>query len=139
LWLPAGIGSRYYYGDEYGGFVMTNLPALPLMYLLNSRVNIQSLFTIAIVFNFVLIIVLGHLMDRLRVPRWSWLLFILLASIAILSGACIPGNIPPITPPPGARFHPVSVCPAWAGTLYLFAPGAMFVGFFSRTRPDQSS
>src|SRR4051812_22505041 len=123
IWLPAGIGSRYYYGDEYGGFLITNLPALPLMLLLK-HTPFATFSLIAIAFNSLLMVGFGFLMDRLGVRLRSYLIFLLLAAFFILTGICIPPNVPALkTLPPSAQFYPQSLCPAWAIALYLFAIG----------------
>ena len=135
LWLPAGIGSRVYYGDEYIGFMMANVPAIPLMLVLK-QMSFAKLSVVVIIFDSLLMLGLGYLMDRVRVRLRAYLFLLVLAAIMILTGMCIPGNIPPITPPPGAQFYPQSLCPAWAAALYIFAPGAIFITYFSHTKPQ---
>ena len=135
LWLPAGIGSRIYYGDEYVSCVIANVPALPLMLLVQNRFALRSVFLIAMVFNFILMVALGHLMDRVRVPRWSYLIFLVLAALLILSGTFAIGSVQrPTTLPPAARFYPQALCPAWAIALYIFTIVAIIVGFSYRTK-----
>src|SRR5687768_6731967 len=94
LWLPAGIGSRIHYGDEFIPFFVAHLPAAPLAWLLESRVEIETLFRIAIAFNFTLMLALGLLMDRLRVPRLACLLLPPLLLAAVLSRFFVFDTIP---------------------------------------------
>src|SRR5205085_1092720 len=127
------------YGDEYIGFVMTNLPALPLMIFLK-QMPFRTISIIAIAFNFLLMLGLGYLIDRLRVRLRSYIIFLMLAPTIILTGLCIPPNVQrPVKPPPGAQFYPQSLCPAWATALYLFAIGAVLSGIGARQKADRPS
>jgi hypothetical protein len=128
LFIPASIGSRIYYGDEYGSFVVANLPALPIMALIQNRLPLHYLFLAAMIFNLLVMIFFGHILDRIRLPRWTIFLFPLLLLLAILSKYFIPGNIPPLrNPPPNLEWYPTSIFPAWAWTLYLSTLAAIVV------------
>src|SRR5215207_8911306 len=74
LLIPASIGSRIYYGDDYGSFVVAHFPALPLMALINSKLPLYYLFLTAMIVTVLLMILFGHLLDRIRLPRWTILL-----------------------------------------------------------------
>jgi len=70
----------------------------------------------------------------------SYLIFLLLAAFIILTGICIPPNVPALkTLPPGAQFYPQSLCPAWAIALYVFAIGAILSGLGARQKAVQQS
>jgi hypothetical protein len=121
IWLPAGIGSRIYYGDEFGSFLAVIIPALPLVFALQSHIEI--VLTLAIPFTLFLLAAVGHLMDRVPVPRWIWFAFIPLLLLAIGSRFFILQTIPPrpAPPPPGFEWRPEALFPAWTLSLYFFA------------------
>lgn len=72
LWLPGAAASTVYYGDEYGGWALSNLPALGLLLPLGvERLLPNGAWGFAAIacVGLLIVSVTGFLMDRLRVRR----------------------------------------------------------------------
>lgn len=129
LWLPAGIGSRIHYGDEFIPFLASQAPAVMIAFMLQ-RLETDTAFLVAMTFNFVLMLGAGFFMDRLRVPRWVCVLFAPLLLALVLSRWFVFDTIPPRqTPwPANVEWEPVFLFPAWAWGVYVFALLSLVIG-----------
>jgi hypothetical protein len=134
LWLPAGIGSRIHYGDEYGPFIVAQLPALPVVYFLEHRLEMEALFLLAMAINFALMIVVGYLMDRVRVWRFASVLFPPVLLGLVLARWFVMDTIPPRQRPwpPGVEWEPVFLFPAWAWAVYGFGLLSLTIALLAR-------
>ena len=122
LWVPAAIGSRIHYGDEFIPFLASQAPAAAIAFVLQ-RLERDTAILAAMTFNFVLMVGAGHLMDRLRMRRWACVLFPPLLLGLTLSRWFVFDTIPPRQAPWPARVEwaPVFLFPAWAWAVYGFA------------------
>jgi hypothetical protein len=126
IWLPAGWGSRIHYGDEYGGFVMANLAAIPVWLALTKVIQMPQLdpywgFVIIIATSFALCAGAGWLLDRLRAWKWIYLLVPVAFVMIVKSHYAIPGSIPSIAYYPGQEWQWDAVFVAYSWSVWLVA------------------
>jgi len=135
IWLPAGIGSRFYAHDF--GYLLVFLPAVPLFTFPPNHLGMITRLNVALAFTLLVVIGVGHLLDRARAPRWIHFIFppiLLLAIVSRIFVANFRTGLQSIPPPPlPGPWHPSNLFPAWASTLYLFAFAVMFLTPLIRT------
>ena len=93
LWLPGGIGSCYYYGDEYSAFGGAHLPVVLILDRFSNLFRtIHVGMIVTVVIGAILLALVGVALDTLRTSRWTWLGMIVVAGIATWVGVA---NITP--------------------------------------------
>ena len=113
LWLPAGIGSRFYAHDF--GYLLVFLPAVPLFTLPPNYLGTTTLLNMALAFTLLVVIGVGHFLDHTRAPRWIHLVFppiLLLAVVSPIFVANFRTGLQSIPPPPlPGPWHPLKPLP----------------------------
>lgn len=148
VWILGSLGSCVYYGDEYFGFAMANLPvSVVLVYLVNLlRVpEGEWIFPAIVAVGLILWAAVGWLLDRMRAWRWMYLLIPIAFVLIAISGIGIPGNIPPIPYRPGREWEWDAVFVAYCWAVYsvvivamVYAAVGMIVRRTLGTRPQIS-
>jgi hypothetical protein len=130
--LPGAIGSTHWYGDEFGALAGANLPALMLLWRLPQPVvqvfEDSDGHAMLVGATAVLLLLVGLLMDALRVRWWVYLFLPPVILLAILSRQFVPGHIPPLADETGGEWDPDALCVAWCWGVYFLAGGAIAIG-----------